>query len=232
MSPLSQTVMPKDNEAPLPTSSPTVPKFKEASHPSSLKEKKASTLPTSPVKVIPQQDLGHQEQDLPLSSPYNIIHQELDLYNSSTRSDPTNKFFKVIKKQKMSTLSAPVQQVKSFLMAAEISSYEEDGEVYDREKLGLRSDDLVFMKHEVLEQFEFGKPFLTSVKLFKRHFPVRRLHNWYMIVSSLGVTNITLQIPGNTFYSGARLCSIEWEDLCLMFYRKWLNLNLLVVWCL
>jgi hypothetical protein len=53
--------MPKDNEAPLPTSSPPVPKFKEASLPSSPKEKEASTLPSSPVKVMPQQDLGHQE---------------------------------------------------------------------------------------------------------------------------------------------------------------------------
>jgi hypothetical protein len=61
MSPLSQTVMPKDNEAPLPTSSPPVPKFKEASLPSSPKEKEASTLPLSPFKVMPQQDLGHQE---------------------------------------------------------------------------------------------------------------------------------------------------------------------------
>jgi hypothetical protein len=132
----------------------------------------------------------------------------------------------------MSTLSAPAQQAKSFLTAVEIGSYEEDGEVYDREKLGLRSDDPVFMKHEVLEQFEFGKPFLTSVELSKRHFPVRRLHNWYMIAGSLGVTNITFQIPENTFYSGARLCSIEWEDLWHMFHRKWLDLNLLVVWCL
>jgi hypothetical protein len=53
MSPLSQTVMPKDNEAPLPMSSPPVPKFKEALLPSSPKEKEASTLPSSPVKVMP-----------------------------------------------------------------------------------------------------------------------------------------------------------------------------------
>jgi hypothetical protein len=150
----------KDNEAPL-------PKDNEASHPSSPKEKEASTLPTSPVKVIPQQNLGHQEQDLPLSSPYNIIHRELDLYNPSTRSDSKNKFFEVMKKQNMSTLSAPAQQAKSFFTTAEIGSYEEDGEVYDREKLGLRSDDPVFMKHEVPEQFEFGKPFLTTVELSK-----------------------------------------------------------------
>ena len=61
MSPLSQMATPKDNEAPLPTSSPLVLKFKEALLPSSPKEKEASMLPTSPVKVMPQQDLGHQE---------------------------------------------------------------------------------------------------------------------------------------------------------------------------
>jgi hypothetical protein len=181
---------------------------------------------------MPQQDLGHQEQDLPPSSPYNIIHRKLDLYNTSTRSDPTNKFFELMKKQMMFTLSAPAQQAKSFLMTAEIGSYEEDGKVYDREKLGLRPDDPVFMKQEVPEKFEFGKTFLMSVELSKRHFLVRRLHNWYMIASSLGVTNITFQILGNTFYSGARLGSTEWEDLWLMFHRRWLDLNLLVVWCL
>jgi hypothetical protein len=143
-----------------------------------------------------------------------------------------NKFFEVMKKQKMSTLSTPAQQAKLFLTVAKISSYEEDGDVYDREKLGLRPDDPVFIKHEVPEKFEFGKPFHMSVELFKRYFPVRRLHNWYMVASSLGVTNIIFQISGNAFYSGARLGSIEWENLWLMFHRKWLDLNLLVVWCL
>jgi hypothetical protein len=84
MSPLSQTTMAKDNEAPLPMSSPPGPKFKEVSLLSSPKKKEASTLPTSPIKVMPQRDLGHQEQDLPSSSPYNTIHQELGLYNPST----------------------------------------------------------------------------------------------------------------------------------------------------
>jgi hypothetical protein len=39
---------PKDKEAPLPMSPPSVPKFKEA-----------SPLSTLPVKVMPQQELGH-----------------------------------------------------------------------------------------------------------------------------------------------------------------------------
>jgi hypothetical protein len=126
------------------------------------------------------------------------------MYNPSTRSDPTNKLFEVMKKQKMSALSAPAQQAKSYLTAAKIGSYKEDGEVYDREKLGLIPNDPVFMKHEVPKKLKFGKPFLTSVELSKRHFSVMRLHNWYMIKSSLGVTNITFQILGNAFYSGAR----------------------------
>jgi hypothetical protein len=54
MSLLSQTATPRDNEAPLPMSPPPVPKFKEASLPSSPKEKEASTLSSSPVKVMPQ----------------------------------------------------------------------------------------------------------------------------------------------------------------------------------
>jgi hypothetical protein len=99
------------------------------------------------------------------------------MYNPSTCSNPTNKFFKVMKKQKMSTLSAPVQQTKSYLTTDEIGSYEEGGEVYDQEKLELRPDDPVFMKHEVPDKIEFSKSFLMSVELSKRHFPVRRLHN-------------------------------------------------------
>jgi hypothetical protein len=61
MSLLSQIAMSKDKEAPLPMSPPPVPKFKEASLPSSPKEKEASLLPTSPVKVMPWEELGHQE---------------------------------------------------------------------------------------------------------------------------------------------------------------------------
>jgi hypothetical protein len=199
MSSLSQTVTPKEKEAPLPRSLPSVPKFKKASLPSSLKEKEASPLPTSPVKVMPYKELGHQEQDLPPSSPYNTIHQVLDLYNPNTCSDPTNKFFDVMKKQKMYAMSAPAQQAKSYPTTSEIDSYGEDGEVYVREKLGLRPNDPIFMKHDVLENFEFGKLFLMSAELTKRHFPLRRLHNWYLTASSLGVKNVTFQNPGKSF---------------------------------
>jgi hypothetical protein len=118
------------------------------------------------------------------------------------------------------------------LRACEIESYEEDGEVYNQEKLLVRPHDLIFMKEHVPEKFVFGKPFLTIAQLSKRPFPLRRLHNWYVMASSLGVTNITFEIPGNPFYSGARIGSIDFENLWFMFHQKWLDMNLLVVFCL
>jgi hypothetical protein len=88
------------------------------------------------------------------------------------------------------------------------------------------------MNDDVPENFVFGKPFFMSAQLSKIPFPLRRLHNWYITTSSLSVRNITFQIPANTFYSGARISSIDFKDLWFMFHQKWLDMNLLVVWCL
>jgi hypothetical protein len=88
------------------------------------------------------------------------------------------------------------------------------------------------MKEHVPKKFTFGKPFLMIAQLSRRPFPLRRLHNWYMTVSSLGVTNITFEILGNALYSGARIGSIDFEDLWFMLYQKWLDMNILVIFCL
>jgi hypothetical protein len=88
------------------------------------------------------------------------------------------------------------------------------------------------MKEHVPEKFVFGKPFLMTAQLSRRPFPLRRLHNWYMTTSSLGVMNITFEISGNTFYSGDRIGSINFEDLWFMFHQKWLGMNLLAVFYL
>jgi hypothetical protein len=44
--------------------------------------------------------------------------------------------------------------------------------------------------------------------------------------------NITFEILGNTFYTGAIIGSIDFEDLWSMFHQKWLDMNLLVVFYL
>jgi hypothetical protein len=174
---------------------------------------------------------------LPSSSPYDTIHEDLALYKTKPRSDPTNQFFTAMRNLKSpsgtsSTMSTPAQHTETYLRACEIESYEEDGEVYNREKLLVIPHDPIFMKEHVPEKFVFGKPFLMTTQLSKRHFSLRRLHNWYMTTSSLGVTNITFEILENVFYSGARIGSIDFKDLWFMFHQKWLDMNLSVIFCL
>jgi hypothetical protein len=111
-----------------------------------------------------------------------------------------------------SAMSTPAQHVETYMRACKIESYEEYGEVYNQDKLLVRPHDPIFMKEHVPKKFVFGKPFLTSAQLFKKPFPIRKLHNWYMTTSSLGMLNITFKILGNTFYSGARIGSIDFED--------------------
>ena len=127
---------------------------------------------------------------------------------------------------------ASVPQQTTYLKAYEIDKYSEDGEVWDREKLCIRLNDPVFMKEDVSDTYVFGKPFALSAQLPKRPVPLRRLHNFYMTASALGVRNITFVVPENAFWSGSYKASIEWEDLWLMYHKRWLDINLVLVWCL
>jgi hypothetical protein len=99
------------------------------------------------------------------------------------------------------------------MKACKIESYKEDGEIYNRDKLLVRPHAPIFMKEHVPKKFVFDKSFFTSAQLSRRPFPLSRLHNRYITVSSLGVTNITFEIPGNAFYSGAKIGSIDFKDL-------------------
>jgi hypothetical protein len=160
---------------------------------------------------------------LPSSSPYDTIQKDLALYKTKTHSDPTDQFLAAMKNLKsrpgtISVMSALAQHVEMYMRACKIESYKEDGEVYNRDKLLVRPHDPIFMKEDVPEKFVFGKSFLMSAQLSKRPFPLRQLHNWYMTASSLGVMNITFEIPEKAFYSGARIGSIDFEDLWFMFH--------------
>jgi hypothetical protein len=66
----------------------------------------------------------------------------------------------------MSAMSAPAQHANSYPTASKIDSYEEDGKVYDQEKLGLRPNDPIFMKHDVPEKLS-----LVSHSSEVRNFP-------------------------------------------------------------
>jgi hypothetical protein len=72
----------------------------------------------------------------PPSSHYDTIHQDLGLYKTMTRSNPTDQFFEAMKNLKnpsgtSSTMSALAQHRETYMRACKIESYEEDGEVYN-----------------------------------------------------------------------------------------------------
>jgi hypothetical protein len=118
----------------------------------------------------------------PSSSLYDTIHEDLALYKTKTHSDPMDQFFVAMKNLKSppgtsSAMSGPAHHAEMYMRACKIESYEEDGEVYNRDKLLVRPDNPIFMKEHVLEKFVFGRPFFTSAQLSRRPFPLRRLYN-------------------------------------------------------
>jgi hypothetical protein len=147
--------------------------------------KESPQLPSPPTGTEARKDNEAslvQVIPLALSSPYDTIHEDLALYKTKTRSDPMDQFFVAMKNLKSrlrtsSAMIAPAQHVDTRMRACEIESYEEDGEVYNRDKLLMRPHDPIFMKKHVPEKFVFGKPFITSAQLSKRPFLLRWLHN-------------------------------------------------------
>ena len=92
-------------------------------------------------------------------------------------------------------------------------------------------DEPIIMK-DVPEQFVLGKPFLTIVQLYNLHFPIRRLHRWYMVASSLGVMNITFCVSNRAFKSGDKVVSLAFEDLWNVYHQKRLDVNYILLWSL
>jgi hypothetical protein len=144
-------------------------------------DKEAPQLPSTSTETIATKDKKAslvQGMPPPLSSPYDTIHEELAPYKTKPHSDLTDQFFVAMRNLKSplgttSEMSALAQHAETYLRACEIESYEEDGEVYNREKLLVRPHDLIFMKEHVPEKFMFGKPFLTTAQLLKRPFLLR-----------------------------------------------------------
>jgi hypothetical protein len=128
-----------------------------------LKDKEAS-----PIQGMPP----------PSSSPHDTIHEDLGMYKIKPHSDPMDQFFAAMRNLKSPArtsfaMSTPTQHADTYMRACEIESYEEDGEVYNQEKLLVRPHDPIFMKEHVPEKFVFGKPFLTAVQLSKKPFLLR-----------------------------------------------------------
>jgi hypothetical protein len=101
-----------------------------------LRQKAPKDKEASPVKVMPPPP-SHMTNPPP-SPPYDTIHQDLALYKTTTHSNPMDQFFEAMKNLKStpgtsSVMYALTQHAKRYMRACEIESYEEDGDVYNRE---------------------------------------------------------------------------------------------------
>jgi hypothetical protein len=124
---------------------------------SSPKDKKAPQLPPPPTETESPKDKeapSVQGKPLSSSSPYDTIHEDLAFYKTKPCSNPMDQFFAIMRNLKIPTgtssaMSAPAQHAKMYMRPYKIESYEEDGEVYNRDKLLVRPHDPTFTKEHV-----------------------------------------------------------------------------------
>jgi hypothetical protein len=63
-----------------------------------------------------------------------------------------------------------------------------------------------------------GRPLLTFKKLRKVPAGIKRLHDWYMRASSVGIDAISVNIPDHAFIGLDRKAFVAFEDMLLLIY--------------
>ena len=84
----------------------------------------------------------------------------------------------------------------------------------------------------VPKQYVPGKPLLEWDKLKKIPAGIKRLHDWYMRASSVGIDTINVSIPPHAFFSGRDKAIITFEDIWLMMNLQRLDVQLITVFAL
>jgi hypothetical protein len=77
-----------------------------------------------------------------------------------------------------------------------------------------------------------GRPLLKWDTLKKIPASVKRLHDWYMRASSVGIDTINVYIPPAAFVSGRQMTVITIEDMWLMMNLQRLDVQLIMVFAL
>jgi hypothetical protein len=157
-----------------------------------------------------------------------VVHHEIIPYNSKTPQDEIRQYLESLK-NKCKGMQPPPTTTG---LQDDTEVWEEDGEMYTREKLFLRKNEPIYKKEDVPERFVLGRPMQTTVQLSKRYVGIRRLHNWYMMASSLGLSYFSFVVPENAFWSGQSIRTVDFKDLWAMFRKERLECSLLTAWCL
>jgi len=77
-----------------------------------------------------------------------------------------------------------------------------------------------------------GKPLLTWNKLKKVPAGIKRLHDWYMRASAVGINTFNVSIPPIAFVSGHQTAVVTFEDMWLMMNLQRLDVQLVTVFAL
>ena len=84
---------------------------------------------------------------------------------------------------------------------------------------------------DVPNKYVPGRPLLSWVKLKKVLVGIKRLHDWYMRASSVGIDMINVCIPPLAFVSGRESAIVTFEDMWLMMNLQF-NVQLITVFAL
>jgi len=77
-----------------------------------------------------------------------------------------------------------------------------------------------------------GRPLLTWDKLKKVPAGIKRLHDWYMRASAVGIDMINVCIPLAAFVSEREMAIVTFEDMWLMMNLQRLDVQLVTLFAL
>jgi hypothetical protein len=77
-----------------------------------------------------------------------------------------------------------------------------------------------------------GRSLLIFEKLRKISTGIKRLHDWYMQASSVGINTISVHIPRNDFNGLSDKAFITFKDMWLMMNLQRLDVQLVTVFAL
>jgi hypothetical protein len=81
----------------------------------------------------------------------------------------------------------------------------------------------------VPKQYVSGGPLLTFDKLRKVPAGIKRLHDWYMRASSVGIDTISVHILDHAFIGSNQKAFVVFEDMWLMMNLQRLDMQLVML---
>jgi hypothetical protein len=112
-------------------------------------------------------------------------------------------------------------------LAEHKESAEKDEAMAAKIKIPTRTD-----YKKVPKQYVLGRPLLTFEKLRKVPAGIKRLHDWYMRASSVGIDTISVHITDHAFIGSDQKAFLAFEYMWLMMNLQRLDVQLVTLFAL